>query len=110
MRTFILFFSALILIAAPFSSAFAMDVATAKAEGLVGERPDGLLGVVNPPGSMEVQLLVKDTNEGRMRIYIGMSQRQKVSLPQIQAIAAENLIARTTPGQYVFSNGNWVKK
>lgn len=94
----------------PVSGAYAMDVSTAKSQGLIGERPDGLLGIVTPPGSADVQALVKKTNEGRMNIYVGMSQKQGVPLPQIQSIAAESLMIRTPPGQYILSNGAWVQK
>lgn len=100
----------LALVILPAGTAHALELADAKAQGLVGERPDGLLGIVNPPGRADVQALVKDVNAGRVKIYTNMSLKQKLPMQQIQAIWGEKLILETTAGNYVLRAGTWVQK
>ena len=58
-------FTALVLLAAP--AAFAIELADAKSQGLVGEQSNGYLGVVkNAPG---VQALVDSVNAKRRDAY-----------------------------------------
>ncbi len=90
------------------SQAFALDLASAKQQGLVGEKPDGLVGAVS--GGAEVQQIVAETNAGRMKVYKDTAAKQGVPVEQVQAIAAQKLIGMAGPGQYVMSNGQWVKK
>lgn len=97
---------AALLCAAP---AFAMDLATAKTQGLVGEQQNGLLGIVGS-SAPDVQDLVKTVNDGRMKIYTQNAKDQGVAVDQVQAIAAEKLQSATPSGQYIQKNGKWVKK
>lgn len=92
------------------SHAFALDLSSAKSSGVIGEKPDGLVGAVSPNASPEVQALVSATNQGRMAVYKDTSAKQGVPLSQVQALAAEKLFSLTGPGQYVQSNGQWVRK
>jgi uncharacterized protein YdbL (DUF1318 family) len=92
------------------NAAFAIDLSTAKSQGLVGERHDGLIGPVTPPGSGEVQALVAQTNAGRLDLYKKQAQQEGVTLDQYQAVAGSNLIQRTPSGQYVNTGGGWTKK
>lgn len=92
------------------SLAFAMDLASAKQSGVVGERQDGLIGAVVSNPSAEVQALISETNQGRMAVYKDTASKQGVPVSQVQALAAEKLYSLSGSGQYIQSNGQWVKK
>ena len=88
----------------------ALTLDSAKAQGLVGERPDGLLGIVSQ-ASPDVSTLVSTTNTERLEKYKSIAQKNGTALPQVQALAGKNLIERTAPGQYFMNAaGVWQKK
>ncbi len=91
------------------TAAHALDLASAKQQGLVGEKSDGLIGAVSG-GNAEVQKLVSETNAGRMAVYKDTAAKQGIPVGQVQSIAAQKLIGMTGPGGYVMTNGSWVKK
>ena len=72
-------------------SAWAMDLSAAKELGLVGERPNGLIGAVAEAPSADVLDLVKSVNEGRRKIYAQNAAEQKISADQVGAIADPHL-------------------
>lgn len=85
----------------------------AKLQGLVGERPDGLIGAVTvgPAGlAADIQALISKVNAGRMQVYQETASKQGVPVSQVQGIAAQKLIQSTAPGQYIYRDGMWVKK
>ncbi|HUD49967.1 YdbL family protein [Parvibaculum sp.] len=92
--------------------ALAIDLDGAKAEGLVGERQDGYVGVVaaNPPA--DLKRLVDDINLRRRGAYQKVvSQTPGATLAAVEKLAAAKLIAKTPSGQIVQdASGNWVKK
>lgn len=92
-------------------AAFALDLGDAKTQGLVGERGDGLLGIVAPPGSAELQTLVTQVNDGRMQSYRDIAAKQGAPIQSVQSVAGKTLIDKTPSGQYILSpSGQWVKK
>lgn len=101
---------ALALIAST-ASVLAQDggLAAAKQAGHVGERPDGLLGVVTgaPAGT---EGLVETVNAERLARYRQIAQGNGTGVEAVQAVAGQELIARTPAGQYVFSGGRWTRK
>lgn len=90
-------------------NAYAMDLGSAKAQGYVGEQPNGYLGIVkNGPG---VQALVNDINSRRRAEYQQIAQRNNTSLQVVEALAGKKAIQRTPPNQYVRDpSGNWIRK
>lgn len=96
----------------PHSAAAGINLASAKSQGLVGERPDGLIGTVNPASaSEEVKALVKTTNDERRKKYAEIAAKNGTSIEKVQAVAGADLIKRTPPGQYIMTAaGKWVKK
>ena len=90
--------------------AFAMDLASAKQSGAIGEKADGLVAAISPNPPTDIQALVTETNQGRMAVYKDTATKQAVPLSQVQALAAEKLFSMAGPGQYIQSNGQWVKK
>jgi uncharacterized protein YdbL (DUF1318 family) len=97
---------ALFVFSAP---AFAIDLQTAKSQGLVGETSSGYLGVLG--GGGEVQQLVNQVNAQRRAEYQAIAQRNGTSLQAVEALAGKKAIERTPSGQYVqLPSGQWVKK
>ncbi len=100
----------IILVLGLTGTAQAMDLSSAKASGLVGETQQGLIGIVTPPGSTDLQALVNSTNAARLKMYTETANKQGVTVSQVQALMAEKLYAKTPSGYYIQSNGNWVRK
>ncbi len=91
--------------------AWSVTLEQAKAQGLVGEQPNGYLGVVAPNVSGEVQALVAEVNKKRRSEYQGIAQRNNTALEAVEALAGKKAIERTAPGQYIrLPSGEWVKK
>ncbi len=107
-------FSICLVIVTLFASvpaAFALDLSEAKSRGQVGEQADGLVGIVAPPGSAEVQALVREVNDGRMVSYRDIAAKQGASIDSVKTLAGKTLIEKTPAGQYVLSpSGVWAKK
>jgi uncharacterized protein YdbL (DUF1318 family) len=83
----------------------------AKAEGLVGERVDGFLGIVpaNVPGT--VRALVDDVNAKRRKKYEQVGKERGVPVEAVAAIAGEKLVRRAGSGEYVAGpDGRWQRK
>lgn len=96
----------LVAFAAP---AWAQTVAEAKDAGLIGERPDGLLGVVQ--ASAAAQALVDRVNAERMTAYRNIAAQNNLPLDVVQARAGAQLIERASPGHYIMTpQGAWVRR
>lgn len=90
-------------------SAFALELADAKEQGLVGEQRNGLLGVVEV--SPQAEDLVKDINARRLVKYKQIAEENGMSLEQVLILAGEKAIKKTPAGQYIQnSSGQWVIK
>lgn len=99
-----------VLMLAMLGGAFAMDLNTAKSQGLVGERPDGYLGAV-AAGRGDVQSLINDINSRRRAQYQALAQRNGTSLSAVEQVVGQKLISRAAPGEYVMTpGGQWVRK
>jgi uncharacterized protein len=106
-----LFMLTMLMTLTTLASAFAMDLVTAKAQGLVGETPQGYIEIVTPPGDTEVQALVAIVNDGRKKIYAENATKQGVKLEQVEAVAGASLIEKTPAGQFVkLPDGRWIKR
>ncbi|MFN7113377.1 MAG: YdbL family protein [Alphaproteobacteria bacterium] len=104
----ILSFAVMMVVAVPL--AFAMSVESAKTQGLVGERQDGLLGIVASP-TPELRKLVETTNAERLEKYKGIAERRGTELSNVQAFAGKKLIDSAAPGEYIQNaGGGWQKK
>ena len=91
--------------------AMADSLDDARAAGLVGERPDGLVAPVSPSAPADIQSLVQSVNAQRMEKYQQIANEKGVPVEQIGAITAEKIIGRLKPGWYYMdSSGNWVQK
>lgn len=90
-------------------SAWAISLGDAKQQGLVGEMPNGYLGMV--VNNAEAKKLVASVNKKRKSIYMNLARKNKITLQQVSALAAEKALAKTQSGHYIKNNsGQWVKK
>lgn len=90
--------------------AFAIDLATAMANGWVGERRDGYLGMVDG-APQEVRSLIDTINQERRDAYNGVAASNGVPLNQVEALAGQKLIERSAPGTYIMdAAGRWIRK
>lgn len=110
-KSFIFAFAIALLSLTAISPAFAIDLASAKKQGLVGEKADGLIAAISKTPTPEVQALVDTTNQGRMAVYQDMATKQGITVSQIKDIAANKILQKEEPGNYIQVNGAWsVKK
>jgi uncharacterized protein YdbL (DUF1318 family) len=106
-------FAALLLsLALPIATAHADPLDDARAAGLVGERPDGYVDLVqgNAPGN--IQQLVTEINAQRRKVYQQLAGEKGVPVEEVAALAAEKTISqKLKPGMfYMNSGGQWVQK
>ncbi len=85
-----------------------LTVSGAKASGLVGEKPDGLLGAVSADPA--VAALVSTTNAARLSKYRGVADKNGLTLQQVQGVAGDKLIREAKKGHYIWRGGSWQKK
>lgn len=102
----------LVLALAPLVSApaFAGDLNSAKAQGYVGERPDGYLGLVKsaPP---DVRRLVDDINAKRRARYADIAKKRGTDRRAVEAIAGSKVTGQAAPGTYIMdASGRWKRK
>lgn len=90
---------------------WAVDLQAAKAQGLVGEQPNGYLGLVNTSAAADVRAMMNHINALRKNEYQAIAQRNKTELDVVEALAGKKAIERTPSGQYVkLPSGQWMKK
>lgn len=84
------------------------NLGTAKEQGLVGEQPDGYLGVVSASG--DANEIVKLINDARRSQYQRLAKDNNLALPDVEAMAGQKAIEKTQAGHYIQINGKWAKK
>ena len=90
-------------------SAYALDFATAKSQGLVGEQNDGYIGAVKQ--GAEIDALVNEINTKRKEAYKKISAQNGQPLDIVESLAAEKLHNKLKPSEYYKSeDGKWVQK
>jgi uncharacterized protein YdbL (DUF1318 family) len=81
--------------------------AAARANGSVGERINGYLGIVGA-ATPELQRLVDDINNQRRQVYAERAQTEGATLEQYALTAGCLAISRTAPGEkYQAPDGSW---
>jgi len=80
----------------------------AKEQGLVGEQPNGYLGVVS--STPEANEIVKLVNQARRDQYQKLAQDNGISLKDVETMAGQKAIERTGSNLFVQIDGKWVKK
>ena len=90
---------------------WALTLDEAKTQGVVGEQPNGYLGVVQSGASAEAQALVNDVNQKRRQMYEDIARRNSTKLDAVEMLAGKTAIDNTKPGNFVRRpSGQWVKK
>ena len=80
----------------------------AKTQGLVGEQPNGYLGVVG--SSAQAKEIAELINKARKAEYQKLAAKNGIQLADVEAIAGKKAIEKTDPGQFIYLNGQWQKK
>ena len=92
-------------------NAWAIDIDSAKAQGLVGEANTGYLAAVKTPASAEVKALISDVNAKRRSKFQGAAKKTGATPAQVSNRFYELAIQKTAPGHYYQDkSGRWKKK
>ena len=76
--------------------------------GLVGEQPNGYLGVVE--SSADAEAVVKLINDARRAEYVRMAKQNDIAVADVEAIAGQKAIERTASGHFILIDGKWLQK
>lgn len=90
-------------------SSWALDLDQAKAQGMVGERQDGYLGlVVKTP---EAEALMKSINQQRRQKYQEIAAKRGTELKSVEKFAGGKLIEKAQADKqfYQNENGKWTR-
>ena len=102
---------AILLLAFAFQSAWAIDIHSAKDQGLVGEANTGYLAAVGASPSAEVKALVADVNGKRKAEFKRTAEKTGATLEQVRFRFYELAVERTRAGHYYQDQqGNWKRK
>lgn len=92
-------------------ASWGMDLKTAKEQGLVGEQPNGYLGLVKSGAPGDVTVMINKINSLRKKEYQRIAQQNKTELNVVEKLAGKKAIEKTPSGQYVkLPSGQWRKK
>lgn len=101
--------AALALLVAPAAHADSLD--DAKAAGYVGERTNGLLGLVKQDAPANVKELIASVNARRKQSYESIAKKNGTTVAAVASLAGKKAIAKTKPGNFIQdASGRWVKK
>ena len=90
---------------------WAVSLQDAKAQGLLGEQPNGYLGLVKANAPAEVKALMGQINTKRKQAYQSIAKRNHTQLKVVEALAGKKAIERTPRGQYIRQpSGRWTQK
>jgi len=91
--------------------AYAADLASAKAQGLIGEQRDGYLGLVKGDAPADVKALVTSVNGQRKAQFAQIAAKNGVPPEEAAKVFAREAAERTLPGNYLQNaSGAWVRK
>jgi uncharacterized protein YdbL (DUF1318 family) len=97
----------LLALAAP---ALALDLNSARDQGLVGEMADGFVAAVPGKESAEVTKLVNEVNTRRKAHYAEIAARNGTPVEAVAALAGKKLIEGAPSGWMVKPDGDWIRK
>lgn len=92
-------------------AAWAIDIDSAKAQGLVGEANTGYLAAVTSSPSADVQALIAEVNGKRKAEFESTAKKTGATLEQVRARFYQLAVQRTAPGHYYQdAGGRWIRK
>ena len=98
------------LVASP-ASAADPQIEAAKDNGVVGERIDGYLGIVDGSADSALTRRVQDINNKRRAAYDDLAKQTNTTTEQVARVTGEKLIAQAGSGEYVMDDsGSWKQK
>lgn len=84
------------------------ELPQAKAAGLLGEQPNGYLGVVsNQSNAAEIARLI---NQARKAEYQRLARDNNLQLSDVETMAGKKALEKTPAGQYILVNDRWLTK
>ena len=102
---------AAIVLTLAMQSAWAIDIGSAKKQGLVGEANSGYLAAVVTPVNAEVKALIASVNAKRKAEFERTANKTTTTVQQVSHRFYELAIQRTAPGNYYQdAGGRWKKK
>lgn len=102
---------AAILLVFTLQTAWAIDIDTAKDQGLVGEAMTGYLAAVETPASAEVITLISNVNAMRKEQFERTAEKTGATVVQVAYRFYELAVQKTRPGHYYQDrNGRWQEK
>lgn len=88
---------------------YALTLADARIQGLVGETLNGYLAPVSQ--NNEVLTLVNDINAARLQHYQQIAEKNGLKIDDVAQLSGQKLVERAKPGEYVRGiNGQWLRK
>ncbi|ARU56069.1 hypothetical protein OLMES_1995 [Oleiphilus messinensis] len=88
---------------------WAISLEDAKAQGMIGEQPNGYIGAVK--GNTRAAGLIKEINAKREEAYQRIATKRGISIEQVAKLAGKKLIDKASPNEYIrLPNGEWVLK
>ncbi len=88
----------------------ALDLDSAKQQGLVGEQTDGYVAAVPANAPADVQALVADVNAQRRVAYQEIAKKNGTKVEDVAMLAAQKLLARAPAGAWIRDKGQWYQK
>ena len=93
------------------SVAIASNLSQAKADGYIGEQPNGYLGLVDNSAPANIKSLVANVNAKRKAGYEKIARKQGTSLGEVEKVGGKTALEKTLQGNYIrSSDGRWSKK
>lgn len=100
---------ALALLVGLTSPVWALDLESARSQGLVGETDNGLLAL--PPGAgSQGQELISTVNSQRRTEYAKIAKQNNIPVNAVGTMMFEKLYPRLPVGSWVQVQGKWQKK
>lgn len=94
-----------------FQAAWAIDIDSAKGQGLVGESNSGYLAAVKTPASAEVQKLIDTVNAKRRSAFEKTAASTTATVEQVRYRFYQLAVQKTQSGHYYQdASGAWKKK
>lgn len=92
-------------------NAWAIDIRSAKVQGLVGEANTGYIAAVQSPASAEVRALIAEVNSKRKASFANTAQKTGTTVTQVANRFYEIAVQKTAAGEYYQdAGGRWRKK
>jgi hypothetical protein len=92
-------------------AAFAQTLDEAKASGLIGEKSNGYIGLVQNTAPAAIGTLVENVNAQRRERYQQIARENNITVEQVAQLAYARAVDATRSGHFVEdANGRWVRK